>query len=176
MASNIRERRGKKVDVKPKLFVDEDTKVDSFPKNEKGEPVIHMDSQLFGMGSNSLQLTYETSNINHARYLHDMLLPLGPLFLAISATSPLYRGMISEIDTRWSVISESVDSRTEEEMNPESENYVYKSRYSGMNHYISLHEYVKKEDTDTPQLKVNPAHFEMLKEAGLDDVLASHIA
>ena len=84
--------------------------------------------------------------------------------------------MISEIDTRWSVISESVDSRTEDEMNPESESYVYKSRYSGMNHYISLHEYVKKEDTDTPQLKVNPAHFEMLKEAGLDDVLASHIA
>ena len=54
-----------------------------------------MDSQLFGMGSNSLQLTYETSTLNHARYLHDMLIPLAPLFLALSANSPLYRGMIS---------------------------------------------------------------------------------
>lgn len=72
-----------------------------------------MDSQLFGMGSNSLQLTYETSTLNHARYLHDMLIPLAPLFLALSANSPLYRGMISQIDTRWSVIAGSVDSRTE---------------------------------------------------------------
>lgn len=74
------------------------------------------------------------------------------------------------------MIAGSVDSRTDEEMDPENENYVHKSRYSGMNHYISKHEYVRKEYTDTPQLKTNPVYLEMLKEAGVDDVLASHIA
>ncbi len=135
-----------------------------------------MDSQLFGMGSNSLQLTYEASTLNHARYLHDMLLPLGPLFSALSANSVLFRGMLSAVDTRWGVIAASVDSRTEEEMDPEGPNYFNKSRYSGMNHYISDHQYVRKEDTDTPQLKTNPKHLEMLKEAGVDSSLASHIA
>ena len=176
MTMNIRERRGKKVSITPKLLVDEHTDTSLFPKNKQGEPVIHMDSQLFGMGSNSLQLTFESSNLSHARYLHDMLLPLGPLFLALSANSALFRGMLAGVDTRWSVIAGSVDSRTEEEMDPEGPNYINKSRYSGMNHYISKHQYVRAEHTDTPQLKASKAHLQLLAEAGVDEVLASHIA
>ena len=34
---------------------------------------------------------------------------------ALSASSPFYRGLISDIDVRWQVISASVDDRTEEE-------------------------------------------------------------
>ena len=98
-----------------------------------------MDCMLFGMGANSLQVTYECTTINHARYLHDMLLPLTPLFLSLSGNSPIYRGMLSNIDTRWGVISASVDSRTDEEKDPSSSNYINKSRYSNMNHYISNH-------------------------------------
>lgn len=37
------------------------------------------------------------------------------LQLALSAASPIYRGYLSDIDTRWSVISQSVDDRTREE-------------------------------------------------------------
>lgn len=35
--------------------------------------------------------------------------------LALSASAPIYRGYLSDIDTRWPVISASVDDRTEEE-------------------------------------------------------------
>ena len=35
--------------------------------------------------------------------------------LALSAASPAFRGYLSDIDCRWSVISASVDDRTEEE-------------------------------------------------------------
>jgi hypothetical protein len=35
--------------------------------------------------------------------------------LALSASSPIYRGYLSDIDCRWKVISMSVDDRTEEE-------------------------------------------------------------
>lgn len=36
--------------------------------------------------------------------------------LALTASSPIYRGFLSDIDVRWSVISGSVDDRTPEEL------------------------------------------------------------
>lgn len=127
-----------------------------------------MDCMLFGMGANSLQLTYECTTVNHARYLHDMLLPLTPLFLSLSGNSPIYRGMLADIDTRWGVISASVDSRTDEEKNPFSANYINKSRYSNMNHYISNHEYVLSKYTDTPQLNYDKELYDDLRSEGVD--------
>ena len=35
--------------------------------------------------------------------------------MALTAASPMYRGYLSDIDTRWTVIAQSVDCRTEEE-------------------------------------------------------------
>lgn len=35
--------------------------------------------------------------------------------MALSAASPFYRGLVSNIDCRWGVISASVDDRTKEE-------------------------------------------------------------
>lgn len=35
--------------------------------------------------------------------------------MALTAYSPIYRGMLSDIDTRWTVISQSVDDRTRAE-------------------------------------------------------------
>lgn len=32
--------------------------------------------------------------------------------MALTAYSPIYRGTLSDIDTRWTVISQSVDDRT----------------------------------------------------------------
>ena len=49
-----------------------------------------------------------------------MLLPLTPLFLSLSGNSPIYRGMLADVDTRWGVISASVDSRTDDEKDPSS--------------------------------------------------------
>lgn len=68
-----------------------------------------------------------------------MLLPFTPLLAALSANSPIFKGKLADIDLRWTVISQSVDCRTEEERDPASTNYVPKSRYSTMNHYISNH-------------------------------------
>jgi glutamate--cysteine ligase catalytic subunit len=35
--------------------------------------------------------------------------------MALSANSPIYRGYLADVDTRWNVISCSVDDRTPEE-------------------------------------------------------------
>lgn len=159
-----------------KVWMDKYTDPSKFPKDNEGDPFIHMDSQLYGMSGSSLQLTYEANCMNHARYLHDMLLSLTPVYLALSANTGILRGVLSQTDSRFSVIRGSVDCRTDEELEPDSPLYKVKPRYSGINHYISQHEYIDKSHTDTPQLEANPQHLSLLKEAGVDEVLASHIA
>jgi len=81
--------------------------------------------------------------------LHDQLLPFTPILAALSANSVIFKGKLGNIDMRWRVISESVDCRNEDERNPKSQNYIPKSRYSTMNHYISDHKYVKDKYMDT---------------------------
>jgi glutamate--cysteine ligase catalytic subunit len=101
-----------------------------------------MDAMAFGMGQCCLQLTYECSSLNHAKFLHDMLLPFTGILACLSASGPIQKGKLSDNDLRWTVIEQSVDCRNKDERNPESPNYIPKSRYSSMNHYISDHENV----------------------------------
>merc|ERR1712216_489911 len=51
MTRNIRKRRGGKVDIRAPLFRDVNT--------AKGETEVHMDHQVFGMGSCCLQVTVQ---------------------------------------------------------------------------------------------------------------------
>ncbi len=45
--------------------------------------------------------------------MHDQLIPWGPIIAAISASSPIFKGKLSDNDLRWTVISQSVDDRTD---------------------------------------------------------------
>ena len=115
-----------------------------------------MDAMHFGMGCSCLQVTFEAQTVKHSQYLHDQLLPFGPIFAAISASAPIYKGKLAGIDMRWNVISQSVDCRTEEERNPENQKFIPKSRYSGSNHYISDHVFVdRKTHHDVKPLPTN---------------------
>lgn len=176
MMRSVRERRGKKVDIRVPLFQDENTgdgKIDG--DYTPGE--IYMDSQHFGMGCCCLQITFETQNIEHAKFLHDSFIPLGPIFGALSASAPIFKGQLANWDFRWNVIRDSVDSRTDEEMDPDSDNYVPKSRYSAMNHYISDHPYFAGDKlNDGIKLKVNQEWYDKLKDEGMSDRLAYHFA
>jgi glutamate--cysteine ligase catalytic subunit len=70
-----------------------------------------------------------------------------------------------------------VDCRTDEEKDPNNENFIPKSRYSTINHYISNHNYVKPEYYDTIQYKVDPSLMEtLLQTEGIDEKLAFHVA
>uniref|UniRef100_A0A2C9LGM9 Glutamate--cysteine ligase n=1 Tax=Biomphalaria glabrata TaxID=6526 RepID=A0A2C9LGM9_BIOGL len=74
-----------------------------------------MDCMGFGMGNCCLQVTFQACNIDEAKTLYDQLAGMCPIMLALSASSPIYRGYLSNIDTRWPVIASSVDDRTREE-------------------------------------------------------------
>jgi glutamate--cysteine ligase catalytic subunit len=68
---------------------------------------------------------------------------------ALSASTPIHKSKLVDWDLRYNIICQSVDDRTKEERDPKSERYLPKSRYSGVSHYISQHEFVKDSHNDT---------------------------
>lgn len=96
--------------------------------------------------------------------------------LALTAASPFYRGYISDVDCRWSVISSSVDCRTQEErgLKPLKENKfrINKSRYDSIDSYLSEQ---GEKYNDVP-LTYDDEIYKQLLDNGIDHLLAQHIA
>jgi glutamate--cysteine ligase catalytic subunit len=134
LAANIRSRRGRKVQVNVPVFHDVNTPVPwrdptvnrdlhAWPEDEDvrsggaaPDDFIHMDAMAFGMGSCCLQITFQAKNITEGRKLYDQLSPIGPIMLALTAATPVYKGFLANTDVRWNQISRAVDDRTPEEM------------------------------------------------------------
>ncbi|CAM9267298.1 unnamed protein product [Ectocarpus sp. 4 AP-2014] len=128
LTKNIRERRGRKVDIQIPLYKDERTPefLVGPPPTEGTEPpprpTIHMDAMAFGMGCCCLQVTFQARDIEESRYMFDQLAVVSPIMLALSAATPIHRrGRLADTDVRWDTISASVDDRTEDEMRPTEE-------------------------------------------------------
>jgi len=133
LAANIRARRGRKVEINVPVFKDEkttwpfnDPTVDydlhNWPEDDDvrngaaKENHIYMDAMAFGMGSCCLQITFQAKNIEEGRKMYDQLSPLGPILLALTAATPIYKGFLADTDVRWNQISRAVDDRTPEEL------------------------------------------------------------
>lgn len=132
---------------------------------------IYMDTFAFGMGMSCVQTTFTCRTISEARYLYDQLVVLAPLMLALTAATPVLRGLVADTDTRWRTLEQAVDCRTEEE-----ERSIPKSRYSGVSLYIadsgplvSHMDYLN--DTHPP---VQEKVIRYLVSRGMDAILARH--
>jgi glutamate--cysteine ligase catalytic subunit len=140
---------------------------------------IYLDAMGFGMGCCCLQLTFQACNVAEARRMYDGLIPMGPILLALTAASPIWRGYLADVDCRWNVIAGSVDDRTEEErgLKPLRENRfrIPKSRYDSVDQYISTDWINRPEYNDNP-LPYDVHIFDRLREHGIDDLLSKHIA
>ena len=133
LAANIRERRGRKVEINVPIFKDDNTWIpfkdptvdydlhkwpedDDVRNGAAKDDHIYMDAMAFGMGSCCLQITFQAKNITEGRRLYDQLSPLGPIMLALTAATPIYKGFLADTDVRWNQISRAVDDRTAEEL------------------------------------------------------------
>ncbi|GAB1867770.1 Glutamate--cysteine ligase [Camponotus japonicus] len=187
LTRNIRERRGEKVAINIPIYRDKNVpllfKEDLINKGDNGSSSkaskdnhIYMDAMGFGMGCCCLQLTFQACNIQEARTLYDQLTPLCPIMLALTAASPFYRGYISDVDCRWSVISSSVDCRTQEErgLKPLKENKfrISKSRYDSIDSYLSKQ---GERYNDVP-VTYDDEIYKQLLDNDIDHLLAQHIA
>jgi len=54
--------------------------------------------------------------------------------LSLSASCPIWRGYLSDVDSRWNILSATTDDRTNEEL----DNRIHhSSRYSSVHSYLS---------------------------------------
>eukprot|EP01027_Heterolobosea_sp_BB2_P015904 GEZU01022707.1.p1 GENE.GEZU01022707.1~~GEZU01022707.1.p1 ORF type:complete len:618 (-),score=165.86 GEZU01022707.1:79-1932(-) len=137
--------------------------------NKSRPPAIYMDAMGFGMGCCCLQCTFQASDINEARELYDQLAVICPIMLAITAATPILKGLLADTDVRWNVISSSVDDRK-----PEEKQTIQKSRYDSISTFIANKpEALRYSDLD---LKQDPEAYDTLRKAGIDHILARHVA
>lgn len=191
LSKNIRERREAKVAINVPVFYDKNTQnpfiEDLAAYGDGPDPEtesklaakpghIYMDAMGFGMGCSCLQMTFQAQSIDEAKHLHDQLAPLTPILLALSASAPIWKGYLSDVDCRWNIISASCDDRTREERGEtplvHDRFQINKSRYDSNDCYISS-EYQKY--NDIPLIK-DPKSYETLIANDIDPALANHIS
>ncbi|KAH6845126.1 glutamate-cysteine ligase-domain-containing protein [Chaetomium sp. MPI-CAGE-AT-0009] len=196
LAANIRSRRGRKVQVNVPVFRDEKTPwpwhdptvnfdLHEWPEDDDvrngaaPENFIHMDAMAFGMGSCCLQITFQAKNLTEGRQMYDQLSPLGPIMLALTAATPIYKGFLADTDVRWNQIGNAVDDRTPGEMGeaPLTNDRwrIPKSRYASNSTYISEESRLRPEYLD-PDLVIDESIKQQLVDGGMDDRLATHFA
>ena len=171
LTRNIRLRRGEKVEIKIPIYKDKNTNLNIKTKDEPYPGYINMDAMGFGMGCCSLQITIGCDSLDDSLKIYDQFIPLAPLFLILSSSAPIHKGKLCEYDNRWIIISKSVDDRTEEERNPLSEKYIYKSRYSPVYSYIGN---VNKYYNNYPQFPINKEYYNKFIKEGISENLATH--
>ncbi|CAI7575300.1 unnamed protein product [Penicillium pancosmium] len=196
LAANIRTRRGRKVELNVPVFKDINTPspfkdptvnydLHKWPEDADvrngaaKDDHVYMDAMAFGMGSCCLQITFQAKNIPEGRKLYDQLSPLGPILLALTAATPIYKGFLVDTDVRWNQIGNAVDDRTPEELGEaplKNDRWrIPKSRYASNSTYISQDPRLRKEYLD-PDLVVDEDIKKKLMDGGMDDQLATHFA
>jgi glutamate--cysteine ligase catalytic subunit len=196
LAANIRQRRGRKVEVNVPVFHDEKTSrpwkdptvkydLHDWPEDDDvrngaaKDDYIYMDAMAFGMGSCCLQITFQAKNVTEGRIMYDQLSSLGPILLALTAATPIYKGFLADTDVRWNQVSRAVDDRTAEELGEQPLQKdrwrIPKSRYASNSTYIAQDPRLRREYLD-PDLIVDEKLKERLVEGGMDDLLATHFA
>lgn len=76
---------------------------------------IDIDDPVDSWGGCGLQATFSANDLQEACRLHDQLVPLGPLMLALSAATPIYKGKLVVTDTRWEAMCWAGDDRKSSE-------------------------------------------------------------
>ncbi|GAA5974921.1 hypothetical protein JCM5350_004505 [Sporobolomyces pararoseus] len=197
LTANIRRRRGSKVAINMPIFFDEQTPkpfIDpTIPRNRNDWPEdknaieegaalenhIYLDAMGFGMGCCCLQITFQACSVGEARRMYDAFVPVGPIMLALTAASPIFRGLLSDVDCRWDVIAGSVDDRTLQERGQEplkrDKFLIPKSRYDSVDCYISDSPFNRPEYNDN-DMPIDENIRDKLVERGVDKVLANHFA
>jgi len=76
-----------------------------------GRSTINIGHAVDSWGGCGLQATFSAHNLQEACQLHDQMIPLGPLMLALSAATPIYKGRLVATDTRWKAMCWAGDDR-----------------------------------------------------------------
>ncbi|BAM41516.1 uncharacterized protein TOT_030000778 [Theileria orientalis strain Shintoku] len=98
----------------------------------------------------SLQVTFSCCNLEEARYLHDQLLVLAPIFISLSSATVGYNGILSNYDNRWAMMTSLWN---------EVPNMVYRRRFWKFYESAEAESEATAADTSTDQSKPGMNHF-----------------
>jgi glutamate--cysteine ligase catalytic subunit len=199
LKSNTNYRRQRGGESKIPIFRDENTPIPRHDDatgalNSDNQPVpieekgyIRLDLSECGAGSCSIQTTFQASNETEARWLHDQLIPLGPVMLALTAAAPIWKGYLVDVDSRWQRYSDCSDDRTVEEMSQlvslpfsirlaahlPNRSCLQSPRWTCNRVYLSREKPNHLEDPDLHQ-PMNESVKQNLMSGGMDESLAKH--
>lgn len=135
---------------------------------------VYVDSQAFGACQCCVQATFMTHDLDDARFLTDQFLVLAPIFLALCASTPFLRGVVTDGDTRWPTFKQTWDDRTKADVESGA---VKRSRTSANCLFIRAG---IAEDTRESLNNVDaPKHdnvYNALRREGIDAPLSRHVA
>lgn len=180
IAKHVRQRRNSKVAIYLPIYHDKNTSIpfkeDLSPYDFNEDDVnydlikddhIYLDASGFGMGCCCLQVTFQAQSINDARHIYDQLAPMTPILLALTASAPIWRGFLTNVNCRWNVISGAVDDRTQLERQ-----FIDKSRYDSISSYLSE----KGSKYNDILIVKDEEMYEKLIKNDVDPILAQHIS
>ena len=138
-------RIDRKPEINVPIYKDKNTLspfIEELPNREMSKPDhIFMDHHGFALGCCCIQVTFQCESLEQTCHLYDQLTPLGPIIMALSASSPIWRGYLSEIDCRWNVFKLAYDDRTKEELGlepiKENRRVLKKCRFDATDVYLS---------------------------------------
>ena len=158
---NIQTRANHEPDIRVRVYQDEETKLPEY---------LHLNHILFGPGGCGLQATFQCESLRDARVLHDQLVVLGPIFLALTAATPIYQGVLVDTDVRWNQTASAVDDRDEDELSQVAERWstapMFLRESSGA---------LKSQLHPKMQARVD-SDRRYLESRGMDEVMASYFA
>ncbi|CAE6431302.1 unnamed protein product [Rhizoctonia solani] len=190
--ANMKSRRGSKVAANVPIYFDINTPrpfIDpTIPWDRGVSPEdhgamkndhIYLDTTCFGAGCCCVQITLQARNVDEAKSIYDALVPITPIMMAMTASSPAHRGYLVDVDCRWAILEECCDDRTEEErgLKPpkQGQQRLPKSRYSSVDMYLSETADNRPEYNDLP-VPIHEDIYRRLRDSGVDNLLAKHIA
>lgn len=184
LRNNISTRRVGRPETQVPIFRDEktplpfhdktaitDPKQEEFIPSETQENNVYLEGMNLGLGSCSLQVTFQAQNEYEARWLHDQLIPLGPAMLALSAAAPIWKGLLVDNDGRWQRFADCADDRTAEEMEDLPQRWTYNRTYISQDKPLGFdNECNQCLRPEGRQIK------DQLIDGGMDEPLAVHFA
>lgn len=113
-----------------------------------------------------LQVTVQAPNCLAARWLHDQLMALSPIFIALTASAPVKRGLLSAYDSRWEIMSKTLDDRAVEE----EQAGISRSRCTTLPLYIAKD--CQTEILNDVPVSLDISVFDTLQAGGMDKQMA----
>ena len=167
-------RKGKKLTANIPIYLDTNTSSpfkETFTNEEDKcsslKNHIYMDTTLLAFSSCSVQVTMQAAKLKQATNLYDQLAVLSPIMHALSASSPFYRGYVSDVDTRWALCTQLCDDRSDEELSE-----IKHSRYSSVQLYLSQ----ERSKLNDVGVAVNSEAYDYLVSQNVNKELAKHVA